>query len=186
MEVFSRFNALDLAIAAFLAIGFLVGWSQGLLRQLLGFAGLYIALVLGAQYHRLLARWIAALVPSALPVVVDAVAFFFIFGVAMAIFNWLGHQVYASLRLPFIGCLDGLLGAIFGLLAGCIQLIIALTVLQFLVSINWREWEPWRQTILALIRTSTLFHPLLASAPTIFALLKPWLPAGLPAIFATY
>jgi len=183
MDVFSRLNILDLAIVAFLAISFLFGWFQGLLRQLLGLAGLYVALVLGAQYYRPLARWIIALMPNALPVVVDAVAFFFIFGLVMVVFNWIGHQIYANMRLPFIGCLDGLAGAIFGLLAGCLQVIIVLTVLQFLVSINWREWESWRQAVLALIRTSTLFHPLLASAPAIFALIKPWLPAGLPAIF---
>ncbi len=184
MEILTRLNALDVVIVLLLVAGLLSGWMQGLLRQLLGMAAFYVALVLGAQYHRLLAGWLTGLVPNALPVAADSLSFLLIFGLGTALFNWVGRHVYANTHLPFLSFLDGAGGAIFGFLTSCFQVIIALTVLRFLLGVSWMEWESARQAISAAVKDSALQPIFLASAPAVFALIRPWLPAGLPALFS--
>ena len=184
MEILTHLKTLDVLILAILIFGLLSGWLQGLLQQALGLAAFYVALVLGAQYHRLLAGWLIALFPGALWVAADSLSFLVTFGLATALFTWVSRHIYENTHLPFLSFLDGIGGAIFGFFTACLQVIIGLSVLKFALSVNWTQWEATRQTILTVFRESTLGPLLLSSAPATFDLLKPWLPVGLPAIFS--
>lgn len=184
MEILSRLNTLDLAIVAVLVFGFLSGWIQGLLRQLMGLAAFYVALVLGAQYHRLVAGWLMSLAPGSIPVAADSLAFLAIFGLTTALFSFVGHHVYANTKLPLLTMMDGVGGGVFGLLTACLQVVIGLTVLKFLLGSNWFEWESTRQAMVAVSRASSVGPIFQASAPALIDLLRPWLPAGMPALFA--
>jgi uncharacterized membrane protein required for colicin V production len=184
VEIPAWANALDLIILALLALGMLVGWQQGLIRQLLGMAAFYVALVLGAQYHRLIGGWAMAIAPYASWVAVDTLAFLLVFIVVLITFNWVGHQVYSDTHIPFFSFLDGLAGAFFGILAACLQVIIALSLVRFVLSISWIEWEGTRQVILQTFRTSALEPIFVGAAPMLYVLIRPWLPSGLPALFS--
>jgi uncharacterized membrane protein required for colicin V production len=184
VETVARANALDLIILALLAAGILAGWKQGLIRQLLGMAAFYVALVLGAQYHRLVGGWVMSVDPNATWVAVDALAFIFLFVVVLLTFTWVGRQVYADTHIPFFALLDGLTGAVFGVLAACLQVIIALSLVRFVLSISWFEWEGTRQVILQAFRTSALEPIFVGAAPMLYVLIRPWLPSGLPALFS--
>ena len=184
MEILARVNALDLIILALLAAGMLTGWQQGLIRQLLGMAAFYVALVLGAQYHRLIGGWVMAIAPDAAWVAVDTLAFLFIFIVVLLTFTWVGRQVYADTHIPFFSALDGLAGALFGVLAACLQVIIALSLVRFVLSVSWFEWESTRQVILQVFRTSALEPIFTGAAPMLYVLIRPWLPSGLPALLS--
>ena len=184
MEILARANALDLIILLLLAAGMLTGWQQGLIRQLLGMAAFYVALVLGAQYHHLIGGWVMGIAPNAVWVAVDTLAFLFLFIVVLLTFTWVGHQVYADTHIPFFSFLDGLAGALFGVLAACLQVIIALSLARFVLSISWFEWEGTRQVILQVFRTSALEPIFVGAAPLLYVLIRPWLPSGLPALFS--
>jgi membrane protein required for colicin V production len=184
VEILARANALDLIILALLAAGLLAGWQQGLIRQLLGMAAFYVALVLGAQYHWLVGGWVMSISPNASWVAVDSLAFLFLFIVVLITFNWVGRQVYADTHIPFFSLLDGLAGALFGMVAACLQVIIALSLLRFVQSVPWFEWESTRQVVLQVFRASALEPIFTGAAPLLYVLIRPWLPSGLPALFS--
>lgn len=184
MEILAQANVLDLIILALAAVGMLMGWRQGLIRQLLGMAAFYVALVLGAQYYRLVGSWVMAIYPQAVWVAVDMLAFVFVFVVVLITFTWVGHQVYADTRIPFFSLLDNLAGALFGVLTACLQVIIVLSLVRFVISVPWFEWEGTRQMILQVFRTSALEPTFVGAAPILYVLIRPWLPSGLPALFS--
>ena len=184
MELLSQINALDLAILLALGGWFFVGWRRGVLRQLLGMAAFYVALVLGAQYHRIVSNWIMSMGSGATWVIVDAISFTLLFGVVLVVFNWVGYQVYRDTRVPFLKAVDNVLGGIFGVFTMVLELIIGLSLLRFMVSVNWLEWESLRQEVLQLFTASRLEDLLVNAAPALYVLIRPWLPAGLPAIFS--
>jgi uncharacterized membrane protein required for colicin V production len=184
VETLARANALDLIILALLAAGILTGWKQGLVRQLLGMASFYVALVLGAQYHRIVGGWVMAIAPNSVWVVVDTMAFLFLFVVVLLTFTWVGRQVYADTHIPFFALLDSLTGSVFGILAACLQVIIALSLMRFVLSISWIEWESTRQVFLQVFRTSVLEPIFVGAAPMLYVLIRPWLPSGLPALLS--
>lgn len=184
MDFLPQANALDLTILALLATGMLTGWQQGLIRQLLGMAAFYVALVLAAQYHWLVGGWVMSMAPNATWVIVDGLAFLFVFAAVLLTFTWISHQVYADTHIPFFSLLDGLSGALFGILAASLQVIIALSLARFILSTSWLEWEGTRQIILQVFRASTLEPIFNGVAPLFYVLIRPWLPSGLPALLS--
>jgi uncharacterized membrane protein required for colicin V production len=176
-------NGLDVIIVLVLIAGCLLGWAQGLLRQLLGLAGFYVALVLAAQYHRPVAQTILHLANGAVPVAIESISFLVIFGLGTLLFTWLGRQVYTDTHLSTQRVLDALGGVAFGTFSSGLECIIGLTMLRFVLSADWFLWEPYRQAILAAYRTADLPSLFLVSAPSVFNLIQPWLPTGLPGIF---
>lgn len=184
MELLAAVNLVDLAILAALVAGFLLGWFRGILRQLLGLAAFYIALVIGAQYHRTLAGWVMGIAPMANWVVVDGIAFMCVFVVVLTVFNWVGYQVYSDTRIRFLRLMDGLLGAGFGVFTMALEVIIGLSLLRFMLSVPWPGYDSMRESLLSGMSGSVLEPIFLAAAPALYVLIRPWLPAGLPAIFS--
>jgi hypothetical protein len=125
-----------------------------------------------------------SLAPSSVPVAADSLAFLAIFGLTAALFTLVGHRVHGDTRLPLLTMLDGVGGAVFGILTACLQVVIGLTVMRFLLSSNWFEWEATRQTLLAMSKGSGIGPIFQTSAPAVVDMLRPWLPAGMPALFA--
>lgn len=184
MEPLAQVNLVDLAILAALVAGFFMGWSRGVLRQLLGMAAFYVAMVLAAQYHRTVAGWVMGVVPGASWVVVDAIAFILLFAVVLLLFNWVGYQVYTDTRIHFLKLLDSLIGSAFGVLTMALEIIIGLSLLRFMLTVMWPGFDSIRQTLVAAMGGSVLEPFFLAAAPALYVLISPWLPAGLPAIFS--
>jgi uncharacterized membrane protein required for colicin V production len=184
VDILARANALDLIIVVLLAAGIVAGWKQGLVRQLLGMAAFYVALVLGAQYYRLIGGWVMSISPNSTWVAVDTLAFLFLFAVVLLTFTWVGRQVYADTHIPFFALLDALSGSVFGALGACLQVIIGLSLVRFVLSISWFEWESTRQVVLQVFRTSSLEPMFIGAAPMLYVLIRPWLPSGLPALFS--
>lgn len=184
MEILAQANVLDLIIVALAAVGMVMGWRQGLIRQLLGMAAFYVALVLGAQYYRLVGGWAMSVFPNAIWVAVDTLAFVFVFIVVLLTFTWVGRQVYADTHIPFFSLLDSLAGALFGVITACLQVIIVLSLVRFVLSVPWFDWEGTRQVILQVFRTSALEPSFVGAAPILYVLIRPWLPSGLPALFS--
>jgi membrane protein required for colicin V production len=184
VDVLAKINLLDSVILLALLAGFAMGWYRGILRQLLGLAAFYVALVLGAQYHRTVAGWVMGIAPMANWVVVDAIAFIILFVLVLLLFNWVGYQVYTDTRIHFLRLLDGLIGSAFGAFTMMLEIIIGLSLLRFMVSVTWPGYDAMRQTLQTAMTGSFLEPIFLTAAPALYVLVRPWLPAGLPAIFS--
>lgn len=187
MNVVGGINWLDLVIFLAIFASMIVGYSQGLLRQIIALASLYIGSILGAQYFSVVSEWIRRLTftPST-GKVVNAVAFFLILFFVTTVINWLAFDAYRSTKIRLAPLLDQLGGTILGLVTAVIVISVVIPVLTFATSEPWPWSEQARQLVLAGMQTSHIvpifdeFKPLLLSA------LVPWLPAGLPSFLNLY
>ena len=128
----------DVAIVAIVILSMLAAISQGLLRELFALAGLVLGLVLASwNYARLaipLGRWIHS------PGIANALAFLMIaFGV-MLVAGWIGSLLRKTVQLIGLGWLDSILGAVFGIIRGCVVVMVAMiAIAAFRPHASWMQ-----------------------------------------------
>ncbi len=177
-------NWLDLALVIALLAGIGVGYAQGLLRQVISLASLYLGAILAAQYSYLLTGvlddWFLT-TPRAL---LNLVSFFILLFAVMILLNFLAFDASRSVRLRLFSVVDHLGGMIVGLVSAWILVTIAVNMLSFAIAVpNWAAAEDLRQTLAQLLSDSRLAEATAATLPGIVAAITPWLPVGLPSIF---
>jgi uncharacterized membrane protein required for colicin V production len=185
MNLIAGFNWLDFVIIFLIIAGMAIGLTQGLLRQMIGLAALYIGTILGAQYYRVIGDWIRTLAfQSAAPnKILNAFSFFLILIFVSSIINWLAYDAYRSTKLQLAPLLDQLGGALLGLVTMIILISIMLPVLGFATSEPWPWNEPARQFIADGMQSFRLLPVFNELKPLLLSVLGPWLPAGLPSLF---
>jgi membrane protein required for colicin V production len=111
-------NSVDHGILALVALSALLGLLRGMVREVLGLAGLVlgalVALNVYADGARKLARWIAD------PIAAQAAAFFGVLIAVWLLFAIAGHALRRLVRFLRLGCLDRLGGLVFGLARGAL------------------------------------------------------------------
>lgn len=178
------FNWLDFILIVLLLVGMAIGYAQGLLRQVIGLAALYIGAVIATQYFQVLSRGIANFLNTSPDQLTNAVCFFVILFAIMGIINFLAFDAYRVTRLNIFPLLDHLGGMIIGLTSMWILLSLAVNVLQFATTASsWAQVENARQVLSSGLGTSVMVPITTSTLPLIISSIRPWLPAGLPAIF---
>ncbi len=177
------FNGLDIVIFALVIVGIGVGFAQGLLRQVISLAALYIGAILGAQYYSLVAGFVNFVFFAAPSKFVNALSFFIIVILTSALIDWLVRDVLQSTRLQLLPIVDQLGGAIMGLVRPIIILTLALPVITFAAGEPWPYLEQTRVLVLQTLHTSRFLPVFEHFKPLILSTVGPWLPAGLPALF---
>lgn len=149
---------LDWIIVAIVAVSAIVAASQGFLREIISLVGLVAGLALALWNYRVLAAPLWALVHSER--VADALAFLLIaFGVMIA-FGLLGRLIAALARKVGLGGLDRLLGAVFGVVRGCVLVVIAMVALAaFLPQTTWLRGSRLAPYFLSLADQSSAAAP---------------------------
>ena len=108
----------DWAVVAILAISFFTGLAQGFFRSMCGLGGLVLGLAVAAwNYHHFaasLSRFIR------IPAIADAAAFVLIAVVVIVVAGFIGHLLAKAFKLIGLGWLDGLAGAVFGIVQGAV------------------------------------------------------------------
>lgn len=183
MSLLGGLNWLDLLILVTLIVGLGIGYVQGLLRQVIGLAALYVGAILGAQYFTVVAGWIRVIFSQAPSKFINALAFFIILGVVASVINWLFFDAYRSTRLRLFPLIDHLGGSWLGFATTVITISLALPVITFAVGEPWPLSEPTRFLVSAGLQTSRLVPVFDLLKPSLLDTLGPWLPGGLPSIF---
>jgi uncharacterized membrane protein required for colicin V production len=183
MGTIAGFGWFDVAIFAGLVVGLIVGYGQGLVRQIVGLAVLYIGTILGAQYFSLVADFIQYVFKSASVRLVNAVGFFLILAAVTAAISWLVFDAYHVRRLKSFPRLDHVGGSVLGLFTAVIIISVLLPVLAFGTGETWLWGESTRFLVVDGMRTSRLIPLFDLLKPGLLHLLGPWMPGGLPAIF---
>ena len=133
-------NWLDVAIAAMIIIGALIGWRTGLVRAALSIAGVFIGFVIGAHLSGPIAGLLTDSVGSAS---IAAVVAYLIVGVIVFIaVQIFGMVATKALKVFFLGWANSLGGAFAGAVAGFVigaVLVTALARLAFLVPASTLE-----------------------------------------------
>lgn len=183
MSIFGVLNWLDVAILLVLLIGLGIGYFQGLLRQMIGLAAMYIGAILGAQYYTIVAGWIRLFFATPPVRFVNAFGFFLILLAVTALVSWLAYDAYRATRLRLFPVIDHLGGGVLGLITVVIMVILALPVITFASSEPWPWAEGTRYLIVSGLQTSRLLPVFDLFKPGLLNALGPWLPGGLPSIF---
>jgi uncharacterized membrane protein required for colicin V production len=186
MYYFFGINLADIAIILVLMSGMILGFSQGMIRQLIGLGVLYIAAVLATQYYPPLAHWLNMILKSNAPMrAIDGIAFFSVAIPVTLVLNYLSYDTYKTTRLQMFPVLDRFGGLLLGLVS--IIVIISLTVPIFIFMLN----EPWvsNDTLRIAMRDSIQSSQLAKYSelikPPLVSIISPWLPGSIPAIFVT-
>jgi uncharacterized membrane protein required for colicin V production len=184
MNLIAGFNWLDFFFFFLIIVSMIVGFVQGLLRQVIGLAALYIGAILGMQYYGLLSEWVRALTfQPTTNRFLNALCFLVILILVASVINWLAYDAYRSTRLQILPLIDQLGGVILALVTMLILIALLLPVVAFATVETWPWGEPARVFIDTGLKSSRLITIFNDFKPLLLTTLLPWLPAGLPALF---
>jgi uncharacterized membrane protein required for colicin V production len=184
MNLLVGFNWVDAVLLILAAVSLVVGYIQGLLRQVISLAALYIAIILGAQYYAPLGAWMRAITfQPQQSRISNMIAFFAIVMLVYTVLTFLAQDAYERTRLKIFPLLDQFGGSILGLATLVIVAILALAVLQFSIVEPWPGIEAVHDQIANGLGSSSLVLLLETNKDMLLNTLRPWLPAGLPSIF---
>jgi uncharacterized membrane protein required for colicin V production len=183
MSLLGGFNWLDILILISLVIGLGVGYVQGLLRQTLGLAALYVGAILGAQYYTVVSGFIHYTFPDVPIRFVNAIGFFVILMLVASVMNWLAFDAYRVTKLKLFPLLDHFVGSLVGLITTMIVVSIFFPILTFTTGEGWPLAESIRYLIVDGLQTSRLLFVFTILEPGLLNALGPWLPGGLPSLF---
>lgn len=160
---------LSLLILVFVGLMAFAGLRQGLMRQVLGLAGLVAALVLAFQYYERVGTFLLDyfVIPRALANTIGFAAVCVGVGLAVSIVEWLWGRL---VRYTPVSWLDAAGGALFGLLKGAVIVALVLLVLYALPVKGLRE----------VIDGSSIAREFLDASPIIYGKLEEILPTGVP------
>jgi uncharacterized membrane protein required for colicin V production len=177
------FNWLDALLLLLLFVSLLVGYTQGLMRQLIGLAALYVAAILGAQYHTLLGGGFRTFLTELPSRFINGLAFFTIVIFVTSLVTWLMLDAYQSIRLSLYPVLDHLGGSVASILTTVLAITLCLPVLSFAALEMWPSMEPARLFVNDGLNASRMLQVFESLKPLLLSVLSPWLPGGLPSIF---
>jgi uncharacterized membrane protein required for colicin V production len=183
MGLLGGFSWLDFALLLALFVGFAIGYAQGLLRQGIGLAVLYIGAILGAQYFSVLAGAVRTYFPDVSSRFINAVAFFVILLGVTTLVNLLVMDAYRSTRIHFFPFIDRLWGAALGAVGAVVVISLLLPVIAFAAKEPWPWIEQVRLVFMNGMETSQLAGIFDGLKPVLLNALSPWLPGGLPSLF---
>lgn len=187
MQIMALIPWLDI----FLTLVFLglvtLGFWQGLLREVWLLISLYLSAVLASLYGDAVARLVGAQVVEVGPAgesvaVSSALGFFVVFALGVLILYTILASLFGQVRLgASLLWLDKTGGIVLGLLtAFLLTSFIAYILDALLKTPGPQEWA-----FLVILKgqrpEAPILQALLAARPVLLALLRPWLPAGLPA-----
>lgn len=175
-------NTIDVVILSVLLLGVCIGIAQGLIRQALTLASLYLAVVLAAQYYAHVSRGLGHWIGGD-PVARSAISLALTFVIAAVALNAFGYYLYRQTSLSRVHAADRLIGAALGLIWSWAISGVGLTVLHFAMGISWQDWEADRMALADAVTSSSLAPLITSVLPAFYATLRPWLPLGLPAPF---
>ncbi len=184
MSLPGGFSWTDLVLVLLAFGGLALGYVQGLLRQVIGLAVLYIAVILGAQYYPYIGAFLRTIMfhaPSSR--LFNVVSFAIIVGVVSTLLNWLATDAYRSTKLKLLPVVDQVGGSLLGLVTMTVGATIGLAVITFLVGEAWPNNDHIRLFIDLDLKMSRLVPVFESFKEPFLDAVKLWLPGSLPSIF---
>lgn len=139
---------IDWVLLGVLALSVLSGYTRGLIKQALDFAGLFVSLYLAGRWSPAMAAWLNSnfnisnhirnfLLPALgdyrlEPVVLSVLSYLLVWCLVSAAFGILGHFLESVAKLPLLSSVNRLGGALLGALKGGIIVFIVASLLSFL------------------------------------------------------
>ena len=176
-------NWIDLIVLFLVIASLAIGFAQGMLRQVVSLAALYIATILATQYYTLLSDFIRSIMFQPTSRFLNAISFFIIVVVVWSLLNWLALDAYNSTKVHLFPLVDQLGGSILCFVTLIAALSLILPIVTFTVGETWPGNESTRVVIQQGLDTARLVPVFEAIKPVFLSGIAPWLPHGLPSIF---
>ena len=200
-------NWVDLLLFLIVVGTMLWGMFRGVVRQLIGLLGLYVAIVASLWLYPGLAVLIGRLLPNLTPNVQATIAFLFLFTLISNIFSALLRSLLVippeerKLKKPrggmkeamsktaqrfILAPLNLLGGMVFAFISVCVWISLIMAVLRYALAVPWLAYDGVRAFVLQGIlesRLSGLFDQVLYIAYSSVSPLVPRTEGELPAIF---
>lgn len=127
---------IDWIIIVIIVLSAIVAAAQGFLREIISLVGLIVGLSFALWNYRMIAVPLSRLIQSER--IADVLAFLLIaFGI-MIVFGLIGILIAKVARKVGLGPLDRLLGAVFGIVRGCVLVVIGIMALAaFFPQTTW-------------------------------------------------
>ena len=119
-------NWLDIVIIVILAIQTITGFAQGFIKALAGLIGLIVGIILAGRFYENLASGLFRFISNT--DTANVVAFVVILIVVWGIFSILASFLTKLVNVVFLGWLNRILGAIFGVAMGALFIAAALAI----------------------------------------------------------
>ena len=178
------FSWVDLFLGMGLLIGVVSGFTQGLLRQIIALASMYVGAILATQYYAPLARTLKGSMTSTPGTVLQALSFFAILFLTSLIINALAFDAYRNTKIRVLAIFDNLTGAFVGAFNAWFILSLLLLPTNYIVtSDTWGPYDWVRQVLATGVHDSYIAGWLQSLFPYLVASINPFLPQGLTTIF---
>jgi uncharacterized membrane protein required for colicin V production len=178
----SWLNPFDFLIILVLLGGIALGFIRGLIRMTLSLLVLYIAMVLAMTFYVWAGAWVGFVTMGALPQTTnEAIAFVLILILTTVIINFVLHRTYKDTELPGIRQVDQLGGMIVGFVLICTWIGMAIIALAFVLEATDTTGSgSLRDNMVYFFHSSNLIPVFYTFLPIVIAILRPWMPRGLP------
>ncbi len=178
------FNWVDIFLIIMLLFGMVVGYRQGLIRELLGLAAIYVSLVIATQFFVPLSLVVSQVTLNPPNTLTNAISFFFILFVGIFVLNLLGQDAYRQLRFKLPSIIDNVTGMFLGVASMWIVISVVVNVLTFAINTQaWGNAEGYRLILSKGITESLISEVTGSTLPMIVATIRLWMPGGMPALF---
>ncbi len=177
----------DLILSLVLAVGVLIGFVRGLAQQAMGLISIYISMVVGVWAYRLFGSGFKALFPSLTRSAANILGFTTALIIVLNALGLVTRDIEKNARWikkipPLVNQTGGL---VLGFATSIFWLGLAGTALNVIGHAPWIGAEEFGRTLVTLVNNSvmlTVFHYAFRLGLYTVA---PWMPGGLPEIFAT-
>jgi uncharacterized membrane protein required for colicin V production len=183
MPTIGGFNWFDVLLLFLVGFGLTVGYAQGLLRQVMGLAALYIATIIATQYFIPFSNFLRSVLFLTESRLWSALAFFLILLGVTSIINFLAADAYRLTKSSIYPLVDHLGGMVLGLITILITLSLVLPILIFVTSEPMPYFDSVRSDIAAGMQTARMMPLFQAIKPIVLSAITPWIPGGLPSLF---
>ncbi len=176
---------MDVLLVLSLVVSIIFGFHQGLVRQVVLLASLYISTILAAQYNQQAAELAIQAFPSATAEFAALISFLALVGLFTIAVTWLLWTAYCETRLPSVVMLDEMGGAVLGGVIGAFVLSLALVLLRYALQAPWPESGPLQHNLQMGLLNSSLQFAFSSPLPLVHAAIRPWMPFGIPGILGS-
>ena len=175
----------DVVLVALLMVSVAFGIRQGLIRQAVLLISMYVSTALAASYHVQLAASLVDTFPTASVEMARSVAFISIALLLSVALTWLLWIAYRETKLPTMFVVDAVGGSALGIIIGVIAINLLLTVAWYSMATPWTDANEVKHFLQTGLTESALEEMFRSPMPLITATLRPWLPAGIPALLGS-
>lgn len=149
---------IDWAIVIILIVSVLSAAKHGFFVEAFSLAGVVLGLLLASWNYQKILPWISSWVHS--PGVAEAIAFVVIAIAVMVVAGLAGRLIRWSVRSIGLGWADRFIGAIFGLLKGCVLVTLGvMAIAAFLPHATWLEQSKFAPYFLSVAHEASVVTP---------------------------